>query len=122
MTKILAAACLILIALTADASARCSVPRFFVPENQTADAYMTVSSGDRCSIRLRLSSGPTHGVVIVQRPTHGSVATQAPNGVVYRSRSGYVGNDEFTYAWRGLGTNNNQATRTVRVKVTVTAQ
>jgi len=83
---------------------------------------MTVSSGDRCSIRLRHSSGPTFSAEIVQRPSNGTVVIEAPHRIIYRSRAGYVGNDTFTYARRGLSTNNAPVVRTVRISVRVTAR
>jgi hypothetical protein len=113
---------LMLLAWVADASARCSVPRFQFLGNQTVDAYMTVSTGDRCPIRLRTSSGPNHRTEIVQRPSNGSVVTEAPHRVVYRSGAGYVGSDTFTFAWRGLSASNSPTVRTVRVNVSVTAR
>jgi hypothetical protein len=122
MTKTFAAACLILIALAVDASARCSVPYIRTFNNQTVDGRMTVSSGDRCSIKLKRSTGPTFSVDIVQRPAHGTVVIEAPHRVIYRSRAGYVGSDAFTYARRGLDINNNKSVRTVRVSVSVTAR
>ena len=122
MTRMLGLACLVLVASAAEVSARCSVPRFQFFGNQTVDAYMTVSSGDPCSIRLRTSSGPNHSTEIVQRPSNGGVTTGAPHRVVYRSRAGYVGPDTFTFAWRGLDTRNSPSVRTVRVQVTVTAR
>ena len=122
MTKTPGFACLMLLAWATDAWALCSVPRFQFLGNQTVDAYMTVSSGDRCPIRLRTSSGPNHSTEVVQRPSNGTVAAEAPHRVVYRSRAGYVGSDTFTFAWRGLTTGNSPIARTVRVNVRVTAR
>jgi hypothetical protein len=122
MTRPLGLACLMSLAWAVDASALCSVPRFFVPDNQTADAYMTVSSGDQCTIRLRHSSGPNHRTAIVQRPSNGSAVTGVPNNVTYRSRAGYVGSDVFTYSWSGLSRNNSPVVNTVRVNVKVVAR
>jgi hypothetical protein len=122
MTKSLGLVCIIILALGAEASARCSVPYIREFNNQTVDGRMTVSSGDRCSIRLRNSTGPTFSAEIVQRPSNGTVIVEAPHRFIYRSRPGYVGNDTFTYARQGLDTRNNKAVRTVRVQVTVTAR
>ena len=122
MTKVMALACLLSLAFAAEASARCSVPRIATFNNQTVDGRMTVSSGDRCSIKLRSSSGPTHSAEIVQRPSNGTVVIEAPHRIIYRSRAGYVGNDTFTYARRGLDINNTPVVRTVRVSVRVTAR
>ncbi len=122
MAKLMGLVVVVLLAWIAEASALCSVPRFNFLANQTVDAYMTVSSGDRCSIRMAISSGPNHSTEIVQRPSNGTVATEAPHRVIYRSRPGYVGNDIFVFAWRGLSNINAPVVRTVRVNVRVTAR
>jgi len=122
MTKTLGLAGLMLCAWAADASALCSVPRISTFNNQTVDGRMTVSSGDRCTIRLRTSSGPTHGAEIVQRPSNGTLGIEPPHRIVYRSRAGYVGSDSFTYARRGFDINNTPVTRTVRIQVRVVAK
>jgi len=122
MTKALGLACLLSLAFAVEASARCSVPYIRTFNDQTVDGRMTVSSGDRCSIRLRHSSGPTFSAEIVQRPSNGTVVIEAPHRIIYRSRAGYVGNDTFTYARRGLSTNNAPVVRTVRISVRVTAR
>src|SRR5262245_47280095 len=119
MTKTLGLAGLMLCAWAADASALCSVPRISPFNNQTVHGRMTVSSGDRCTIRLRTSSGPTHSAAIVQRPSNGTVGIEPPHRIVYRSRAGYVGSDTFTYARRGFDMNSNPVTRTVRIQVRV---
>src|SRR5215470_3779552 len=93
--------CLMLLAWSADATARCSVPLIHTFNNQAADGRMTVSSGSRCSIKLRRSSGPTYSASIVQRPSHGTVSVDGSNRIVYQSRAGYTGSDEFTYARHG---------------------
>jgi Bacterial Ig domain len=122
MTKSLGLVCIIMLALGAEASARCSVPIIATLGNQTVDGHMTVSSGDRCSIRMRHSAGPMHSAEIVQRPSNGTVVIEPPHRIVYRSRPGYVGNDSFTYARRGMDTRNNPSVRTVRISVRVTAR
>jgi hypothetical protein len=103
-----------------EASARCSVPRIHTLNNQTVDGHMTVSSGARCSIKLKRSSGPTYGAHIVQRASNGTATVDGSNRIVYRSRTGYVGSDSFTYARTGETRVGNAATRTVRISVTVT--
>ncbi|HKY87677.1 MAG TPA: hypothetical protein VJL90_13015 [Pseudorhodoplanes sp.] len=84
---------------------------------QTVDGNMTVRSGKRCSITFR-SSGPTETSVIIQRPSSGS-ASVSGGKVIYQARKGFVGNDTFIYARRGLDTRNNPSDRQVRVHVTV---
>jgi len=120
MTKMLVLTCLALMACSAEASARCSVPRIHTFNNQSVDGHMTVSSGARCSIKLKRSRGPTYGAHIVQRASNGTVAVDGSNRIVYRSRAGYVGNDSFTYARTGESRGGDAVTRTVRVHVTVT--
>ena len=122
MMKALSLAFLLSLAFAAEASARCSVPYIRTFNNQTVDGRMMVSSGDRCSIRLRTSSGPTYSAEIVQRPSNGTVVIEAPHRIIYRSRAGYVGNDTFTYARRGRDINNTPIVRTVRISVRVTAR
>lgn len=122
MTRAFVTASFILIGMVADASARCSVPLIRTFANQTVDGRMTVSSGDRCSIKLRYSSGPTYSAKIVERPSHGTVVVEAPHRIIYRSRAGYVGPDTFAYARHGFDMNNNPSVRTVRINVRVTAR
>jgi hypothetical protein len=119
MIKSLGLACCMMFALSAEAAARCSVPFTRLLQNQTVDRPMTTSSGRPCGIRLRTSSGPTFGVEVVERPKHGTVSVNAPHRVIYRSQAGYVGEDSFTYARKGLDTRNASVTMTVRVAVRV---
>lgn len=119
MTKLMGFVVVILFAWIAEASALCSVPLIREFGNQTVDGRMAVSSGDRCAIRMRSSTGPIHSVEIVQRPANGTVVIEPPHRTIYRSRPGYVGNDSFTYARRGLTTGGSPVVRTVRVNVTV---
>jgi len=44
---------------------------------------------------------------------------QAPHRVVYAASTGYAGPDSFSYARKGLSTQNNPVTMTVSVAVTV---
>jgi hypothetical protein len=118
--KVIAFTCLVLMACSAQASARCSVPRIHSFNNQTVDGHMTVSSGASCSIKLKRSGGPTYGAHIVERASNGAVTVDGSNRIVYRSRAGYVGSDSFTFARTGESRVGNAVTRTVRVSVTVT--
>jgi len=119
MIRILGLACLLLLAWSVEAAARCSVPRFLTFNNQTVDGRMTVSSGARCTIVMRGSSGPTYSASIVQRPSHGSVSVNGYR-IVYQSQAGYVGSDAFTYARHGETTCGESAVLTVQVPVTAT--
>jgi hypothetical protein len=107
---------------SAEASARCSVPRIHTLNNQSVDGHMTVTSGARCSIKLKRSSGPIYGAHIVQGAANGTVTVDGSNRVVYRSRAGYVGSDSFTYARTGESRVGNAVTRTARINVSVTAR
>jgi hypothetical protein len=122
MTKVLALTCLALTTWCAEASARCSVPRIHTFNNQSVDGRMTVNSGARCSIKLKHSGGPTYGAHIVQRAASGTVTVDGSNRIVYRSRTGYVGSDSFTYARTGESRVGDAVTRTVRIHVNVTAR
>jgi len=119
MTQALGFAFVILLAWSAEAAARCSVPRARLLHDQAVNRAMTASAGQPCGIRLRSSSGPTFGAEIVERPKHGTAVVQAPHRVVYTARAGYVGEDTFTYARKGLSTRNVPVTMTVRVAVRV---
>jgi hypothetical protein len=112
-------ACLVLFALSAEASALCSVPRISTFNNQAVDGHMTVNSGGTCRIKLKRSAGPTYGAHIVQRASNGSVTVDSSNRIVYRPRAGFVGSDSFTYARTGESKGGDAVTRTVRVSVRV---
>jgi Flp pilus assembly protein TadG len=112
--------CLMLVAGSVEAAARCSVPRISTFDNETVNGQMTVNSGAQCRIVLKHSRGPTYSAHIVERPSHGTVTVASGNRIVYRSRSGYVGRDSFTYARRGETHAGVPTTRTVRISVNVT--
>jgi hypothetical protein len=119
MTKALGFAGVILLALSVEATARCSVPYISALNNQTVDGSMTVTSGAPCHIRLRNSLGPTYSTGIVQRPSNGIASADGQNRIVYRSRAGFVGGDAFTFASRGESMVGSAVVRTVRIAVTV---
>jgi hypothetical protein len=100
------------------AAASCSPPIRFL-HNQTVERTMTVRAGKKCSLSLARSSGPTYGVSIVERPRHGTVMVEAPHRVIYRASAGYVGQDSFSYARKGLDTRNNPVTSTIKVAVSI---
>ena len=120
MARGLNCALLILMMTGVQAAPNCSVPRIRTLNGQTVDGTMTVKSGKRCSIVMRNSRGPTFDVRIVTQPSYGGIRIEAPHRIVYQSRTGFVGDDSFTYARRGFDTRNNPVTRTVRIAVTVT--
>jgi hypothetical protein len=86
---------------------------------QTVDGHLTVRSGKRCGIVFH-SAGPTESHAIVQRPVHWTIQIGAHGRIVYQSRAGFVGRDEFVFVRRGRDTRNNPSIRTTRVAVTVT--
>jgi hypothetical protein len=99
------------------ASACMPFTRWF--HNQTVDGYMTVRSGKPCHLNFR-SSGPTLRTDVVARPSNGTVTIGSVGRLTYRSRSGFVGKDAFTYARRGMSTSGGPMDAKVRVLVTVT--
>ena len=116
--KGIALAGLAVFVLGVDAATACVVP--YIPwANRINDGTMTVASGKPCKIYFR-SLGPTPDVQIVQRAAHGRVSIGSVNTVIYQSRPGFVGNDTFAYARRGLNSRNRPVNVTMRIAVTVT--
>jgi hypothetical protein len=58
---------------------------------------------------------------LVSNAKNGSV-TVSGGRIVYTSRPGFVGDDEFSYARRGLNHQNEAVVRTVNVAVKVAAK
>jgi Bacterial Ig domain len=119
VTKAVGLAVLMLLGLGIETTLACSVP--FIPTlaNQTVDGVMTARSGKPCTIRFVRSPGPMYSADIVQRPSNGTVRVGSMNSIIYTSRAGFVGNDTFTYARRGLTSGGQPATRTIRIAVRV---
>src|SRR5215831_996270 len=90
-----------LLAFGAQSALACSVPRIRTLNNQTVTGQMTTKSGQPCRINMRSSNAPTFTIEVVQRPSNGSVQLGGMQSISYRSRSGFVGNDSFTYARHG---------------------
>ena len=120
MMRTLALGSLLLLASSAGAVARCSVPLIRMFEGQTVDGHMLVSSGASCTITHRYSAGPMFGAEIVQRPSNGTIKIEGTNRIIYRSKTGFVGEDTFTFATRGQTARGKSVVRTARVAVTVT--
>ena len=110
----------LLVACSAEANARCSVPYIKTVENQTVQGRMMADSGKPCPIRFKHSSGPTFNVEIVQRPASGTLRIEGMQRLVYTSRAGFVGQDAFVFARRGLTKVGVSTVRTIEVSVTVT--
>jgi hypothetical protein len=117
MRRVLGSAIVLLLALSAEASA-CGGGGIYPVDNQTVDTAMQVQSGQQCRIHFHSSPGPLSGFAIVQRPSHGT-ASIGPLNVFYRSRPGYVGGDSFIYERSGLTALGASTVRKVRVAVTV---
>jgi hypothetical protein len=111
---------ILLIACSAEAKARCSVPYIKTVENQTVQGRMMADSGKPCPIRFKHSSGPTFNVEIVQRPSSGTLRVVEMQRIIYTSRPGFVGQDAFVFARRGLTKVGVSTVRTIEVSVTVT--
>jgi hypothetical protein len=92
--------------------------RFTELNNQETGGHMIVQSGVGCGVPLS-AFGPVHSQSIVKRPGHGVAGIGSAGLVVYRSRPGYVGSDEFVYIRRGLDPWNKPITRRVRMTVEV---
>ena len=102
-----------------DGAVACSVPLIRTFANQTSTGYMSANSGKPCKINFVSASGPVYSTQIVQAPANGTAQVIPLQHVVYRSRAGFVGNDHFTYARRGLDKLGNPSVRTIEVAVTV---
>ena len=110
---------LLMLALTAGpALAKCHVPFIRTLDNQTVTGYMFADSNRPCRINMKSSSGPMQSVQIVARAANGSVQANGTR-VIYRSRAGYSGRDEFTYARRGHNRHNMPVVKTVRIIVSI---
>jgi hypothetical protein len=109
-----------LVACSAEANARCSVPYIRTVENQTVQGRMTADSGKPCPIRFKHSSGPTFNVEIVKRPASGTLRIVEMQRIIYTSRASFVGQDAFVFARRGLTKVGVPTVRTIEVSVTVT--
>ena len=110
-----------MLALSATAASACRVPAIRTLDNQTVTGYMFATSGRRCAIIVRHTRGPIFSASLVSNAKNGTV-TVSGGRVVYTSRPGFVGDDEFTYARRGLSRQNEPVTRTVNVAVKVAAK
>jgi hypothetical protein len=78
-------------------------------------------NGRPCSIIIAHTAGPIFTASLVGNASNGTVAVTGQR-VVYTSRAGFVGDDRFTYARRGLNTRNEPIVRTVNVRVNVAAK
>lgn len=81
---------------------------------------MTARSGKPCTIRFRNSNGPIYGVSVVQQARNGTARSTGYANVTYRSRSGFIGSDTFTFASKGQTPGGAPSTRTIVVAVDVT--
>ena len=112
-------ACLAVLVFSTDYASASCMPRVRWMNGQTVDGYMTVRSGKVCNINFN-SRGPTDRTVILARPSNGSVTLGSVGRLTYKPRAGYVGSDTFTYARRGMTSQNAPMDATIRVNVRVT--
>lgn len=110
-----------MIVLSAPPALACRVPTIRTLDNQTVTGYMFANSERPCSIIVTNSFGPIFTTALVNNARNGTVTVSAGR-VVYKSRAGFVGDDEFTYARRGLNGRNEPIVRTVNVAVKVAAK
>ena len=110
--------CLIISTASASAAQRCSVPLIRLYDNQSVSATIYAFSGLPCSITLNSSRGPVFTTQVVQNAASGRVVVNG-NRVIYTSRAGFVGEDHYTYARRGLTERNEPVMATVNVTVQV---
>ena len=110
-----------IVVLSAPEALACRVPAIRTLDNQTVTGHMFATSGRRCSIVVRRSRGPTFSASLVTNARNGSVVV-ADGRVTYTSRPGFVGDDAFTYARRGLNNRNEPVVKTVNVAVRVAAK
>lgn len=110
-----------MIVLSAPAALACRVPFIRTLDNQTVTGHMFATSGRRCSIIVAHTRGPIFSSSLVSNARNGTV-TVSGGRVIYASRAGFVGDDEFTYARRGLNERNEPIVRTVSVSVKVAAK
>ena len=99
-------------------AADCWVPDIRTLDNQTVQGNMFVVSGKRCSIVMIRSPGPIQSLSLVASPSHGNVLVQGGR-LIYTPRSGYLGEDHFTYAREGKDLENRPIKRTVEISVQV---
>jgi hypothetical protein len=104
----------------ASAASLCNVPSIRTFDNQTASGTMYATSGRPCGIVVQHTNGPMFSAELVQNAKNGKVVVIGGK-IVYTSRPGYVGEDQFTYARRGMNNRNEPVVRTVNVTVQVAA-
>jgi Bacterial Ig domain len=110
-----------MIVLTAPAAFACRVPSIRTLDDQTVSGHMFATTGRPCSIIVRNTRGPIFSASIVSKARNGTVAVTGGR-VIYTSRAGFVGDDELTYARRGLNNRNEPIVRTINVAVKVAAK
>ena len=109
------------IVLSTPEALACRVPSIRTLDNQTVTGHMFAKSGRGCSIIVRNTRGPIFSTALVSNARNGTVVVSGGR-VVYTSRAGFVGDDTFTYARRGLNDRNEPIVRTVSVAVNVAAK
>jgi hypothetical protein len=93
-------------------------PIFLIPHG-TAESRFTVKSGKAFTIFF--GGGGTTAVSqtkITQNPTSGKVTVNG-HRVLYQTKPGFTGNDEFTYAREGVDETGKPSPMAVHLRVTV---
>jgi hypothetical protein len=110
-----------MIALSTSAASACRVPFIRTLDNQTVTGHMFAISGRRCSIIVTFTRGPIFTTSLVSNAKNGTI-TVSSGQIIYTSRPGFVGEDEFSYARSGLNQQNQPIVRTINVAVRVAAK
>jgi hypothetical protein len=118
MTKALSLACLVLIACSAEAAARCVAPGVEMFDGQIVSRRIVVKAGTPCRLSF-ISLGPIYNVEFPKRPAHGTVQVGEILSVIYTPHRGFVGRDTFTHVHHGQTPTGRPTRFGVRVLVTV---
>jgi len=110
-----------MLALSASAASACRVAPIRTLDNQTVTGYMFATTGRRCGIIITYTHGPIFSTSLVSNAKNGTVMVSGGR-ISYTSRPGFVGDDEFTYARRGMNNQNQPIVRTINVAVKVAAK
>lgn len=109
---------LFVLLLGSEASAYCRVPTFHMPNGGLGEGRMETTSAQDC----RIGTFPlnSESFSFTQRPRNGTVRVVASGLIAYKSRSGFSGEDSFSYTHTGYDDFRVKVVRRGRVTVTVT--
>jgi hypothetical protein len=106
------------VATTAAEAQDCDLDPIRLFHNQTAESRLVIKAGKRCGIIFGWTDGAVHETLISQKAKVGSAVTDHSR-VIYVSKPGYTGADEFTYARKGLDRYGNPSVMSAHIKVNV---